>query len=44
MEFEDEALAEAVKQFECLWKVRAKAYRDLRAKENAWKSVAEKVL
>lgn len=40
---DDETLIEAVREFECLWKVRSKAYKDLRAKENAWKSVAEKV-
>ena len=41
---EDEALIEAVRGFECLWKVRAKAYKDLRAKENAWTRVAEEVI
>ena len=40
---DDETLIEAVREFECLWRVRSKEYKDLRAKENAWKSVAEKV-
>lgn len=40
---DDEALIEAVRGFDCLWKVKSKAYKDLRAKENAWKVVAEKV-
>ena len=40
---DDEALIEAVRGFECLWKVKSKGYKDLRAKENARKVVAEKV-
>ena len=40
---DDEVLIEAVRGFECLWKVKSKGYKDLRAKENAWKVVAEKV-
>ena len=40
---DDESLIEAVRRFECLWKVRSKAYKDLRAKENAWKKVADEV-
>ena len=40
---DDETLIEAVREFDCLWKVKSKAYKDLRAKENAWKVVAEKV-
>ena len=39
---DDESLIEAVRSFECLRKVRSKAYKDLRAKENAWK-VADEV-
>ena len=40
---EDEAIIEAVRKFECLWKIRSRVYKDLRVKENAWKSVAEEV-
>ena len=36
----DEKLIEAVRDFDCLWKVSAKVYRDVRAKENAWKAIA----
>ena len=36
----DESLIEAVRRFKCLCKVQSRAYRDLRAKENAWKAVA----
>ena len=36
---EEEKLVEAVRTFDCLWKVSAKVYRDARAKENAWKAV-----
>ena len=36
----EEKLIEAVRTFDCLWKVSAKVYRDARAKENAWKAVA----
>ena len=35
-----EKLVEAVRTFDCLWKVSAKVYRDARAKENAWIAVA----
>ena len=37
---DEEKLVEAVRTFDCLWKVSAKVYRDARAKENAWKAVA----
>lgn len=40
---DDETLIEGVRGFDCLWKVTPKAYKDLRAKENAWKAVSEKV-
>ena len=40
---DDEKLVEAVRAFDCLWKVGGKSYRDIRAKENAWKEVASKV-
>ena len=33
---DDEMLIEAVRQYQCLWKVRSKGYKDLRGKENAW--------
>ena len=39
----DERLIEAVLDFPCQWHVSARAYKDLRAKENAWKEVATKV-
>ena len=35
---DEEKLIEAVRTFECLWKVSAKVYRDARAEENAWKA------
>ena len=37
---DEEKLVEAVRTFDCLWKVSAKVYRDARAKEYAWKAVA----
>ena len=40
---EDEKVVEAVRDFECLWRVGTKSYRDIIAKENAWKEVAAKV-
>ena len=42
-DMDDERLVEAVREFACLWKVGCKSYKDLRAKENAWKEVAGKV-
>ena len=41
---DDEKLVESVREFECLWKVGCKSYKDVRAKENAWKEVANKVI
>ena len=38
---EDEKLIEAVREFLCLWRVSSPAYKDARAKENAWKEVAK---
>ena len=35
-----EHLIEAFRNFHCLWKVSCKAYKDLTARENAWKTVA----
>ena len=40
---EDEKVVEAVRDFECLWRIGTKSYRDIIAKENAWKEVAAKV-
>ena len=38
---EDEQLIEAVREFPCLWLVSSRAYKDLRAKENAWKEISQ---
>ena len=38
-----EKLAEAVREYRCLWDVSKAAYKDRRKKENAWKEVASKV-
>ena len=38
---DEEKFVEVVHTFDCLWKVSAKAYRDARAKENAWKAVTK---
>ena len=35
---DEKKLVEAVRKFDCLWKVFAKVYSDARAKENAWKA------
>lgn len=40
-EMEDEKLIESVREYPCLWRVCSKAYKDIRAKENAWKEVAK---
>ena len=40
---DDEKLVEAVRSFLNLWQVSSKSYKDLRAKENAWKEVASMV-
>ena len=42
MDFE-EKLVEAVRSFPCLWQTTSKCYRDIRARENAWKEVAQQV-
>ena len=39
----EDKLIEAVRDYTCLWQVSSRAYKDLRAKENTWKQVAEKV-
>ena len=38
---EDERLAQTIYQFPCLWQKESKAYKDNRAKGNAWKKVEE---
>ena len=38
---EDKKLIEAVRSFPCLWNVNSRAYKDARAKENAWREVAK---
>ena len=40
---DEERLIEEVRKFSCLWDVSTKAYRDSKAKENAWKVVANEV-
>jgi len=40
---EDEALAEAVKQFPCLYDKSSQHYKDNRKKENAWKLVDQEL-
>ena len=36
-------LIEAVRSFPCLWEISSRDYKDTRARDNAWKSVAEVV-
>ena len=38
-----EALIEAVRRYPCIWKVNSKAYKDARARENAWKKVSMEI-
>ena len=38
-----EDFVEAVRQFTCLWDVSCKSFKDVNAKENAWKAIAQKV-
>ena len=40
---EREKLIEEVREFQCLWMVSARGYRDQWAKENAWKKIASDV-
>ena len=40
---DEEKLIEAVRSFPCILDVSSKSYKDLRARENAWKLVAEEV-
>lgn len=39
----EERLIESVRAFQCIWDVSSKVYKDLRARENAWMEVAQKV-
>ena len=39
----EEKLIEAVRSFPCLWQTTLKGYRDIKARENAWKEVALQV-
>lgn len=39
----DEKLIEVVKRFPCLWEVQSKSFRDLAAKESAWKVISAEV-
>ena len=39
----EEKIIEAVRGFPCLWQPKSPSYKDLRAKENAWKEVANQV-
>ena len=36
-------MIEAVREFSCIWQLSNRSYKDLRAKENAWKAVVAKV-
>ena len=40
----EEKLIEAVRGFPCLWQVTSRAFKDIKAKENAWKAIASEVL
>ena len=40
---DEEKLIESVRGFPCLWQVSAKSYKDIKAKENAWKVVCSEV-
>ena len=42
MDFQ-ESLVEAVRSYPCLWMTTCKGYRDIKARENAWKVVAAQV-
>ena len=39
----EEGLIEAVREFNCLWQISSRSFKDIKAKENAWKEVATKV-
>ena len=40
---DEERLVKEVRKFPCQWDVSVKAYRDIKAKENAWKTVSSEV-
>ena len=40
----EEKLAEAVRTYPCLWDVTSRSFKDSKAKENSWKSVASEVM
>ena len=40
---EEEKLIETVRSFPCLWQVTHRSYRDIKARESAWKLVAQEV-
>ena len=40
---DDEKLVNAMQYFPCIWQVNSRMYKDIPAKENAWKEVASKV-
>ena len=40
---DEEKLIEGVQSFPCLWNVSSKGYRDQKAKENAWNTIAIEV-
>ena len=40
---DEEQLVEAVRANPCLWKLTDRSYKDLRARENAWKEVVQVV-
>ena len=40
---DEEKLIEAVRTYPCIWHVSSKSYKDIIAKENAWKEVALQV-
>lgn len=39
----EEIMIETIRSFPCLWQTSSKSYKDLRAKENDWKEVANHV-
>ena len=43
VELDIERLIDAVRNLPCLWQVSCKVYKNLKARENAWKIVAREV-
>ena len=39
----DEKIIEGVREFSCIWDTSSKSYKDQRARENAWKHIADTV-